>query len=105
MLHWIFKVFPFMSQNNIEVDELHVLYLGTIPMTLGSVRWTLCYNGLVGAPANNVGKVWAHVCHYYSTHKVETRFSSLSLASFTNPERPRQNYPKLKGSGSEVKDL
>ena len=41
----------------------------------------------------------------YKELSVDCEFSTLSLRSFTDPDRPRFAYPKLKGRGAEIKDL
>eukprot|EP00969_Alexandrium_andersonii_P281277 12435672-Alexandrium_andersonii.AAC.1 len=34
-LHWLFEVFPFLNQNALEPDELHVFYMGGGPSHSG----------------------------------------------------------------------
>ena len=104
-LHWIFQVFPFLSQHNLEPDELHVLYLGTLPLLLGSVLWLLCYQSQPLPAEECMSQVWAHISKTYSDRCVKTQFSALSLASFTIVDKPRADYPELKGKGLEVRDL
>ena len=105
VLHWLWQVFPFLSQHNLEPDELHVLYLGTLPILLGSVLWLLCYRCLLGSPEDNLLRVWSIISKYYRENQVSTQFSGLTLNSFTNAEKPHADYPVLKGKGAECKDL
>ena len=37
--------------------------------------------------------------------KSSCQFSSLTLKSFCDVDKPRSAYPKLKGKGAEIKDL
>ena len=58
-----------------------------------------------GSPEDNMHRIWALVSQYYTAHKVSTQFSNLSLASFTDKDKPRTEYPVLKGRGLAIKDL
>ena len=103
--HWLFQVFPFLTHFNLEPDELHILYLGTMPVMIGSVLHLLCYRCLPRSPSENMDLVWSLISEYYSSQRVSTQFSSLSLGSFTSPEQPNKDYPVLKGKGAELKDI
>ena len=104
-LHCLFVRFPFLTQHNVEPDELHILYLGVVPLTLGSVLWLLCYKCLPGTPESNMAEVWKVINSYYCSHPGRTEYSNLSLRSFVDQEKPKSTYPKLKGRGAEVRDL
>jgi hypothetical protein len=95
----------FLSQLNVEPDELHVLHLGVNQVLLGTVLWLLVYLCLEGPPAQNIATVWRHVRQFYSEHAVSTQFNSLTLNSFTEAKRPRAAFPRLKGKGMEVQQL
>ena len=62
ILHWLFLELPYLSQHNVEPDELHVLHLGTSKYMLGSVLFVLCYKSLKGTPAQNMKKVFLWGC-------------------------------------------
>ena len=95
----------YMSCHNIEVDELHVMHLGTSQYMLGSILLLLCYHILPGSPEENMGMVWTEVCQFYKDLKVECQFTSLTLSSFCDPKKAADSYPRLKGKGAEVKCL
>jgi len=102
-LHWLFVKFPFLNQHNIEGDELHIVFLGVVQCTLGSVLWLLCHRCLPGRPADNLAEVWAFIADFYRSHHTSTQVSNLRLSQF----EPRDGtpYPKLKGKAAEAKDL
>jgi hypothetical protein len=104
-MHWIFKTFPFLSQNNVEGDELHLLHLGLLQWMLGSVLWTMCYIVMPKIPSENIKQVWAWVSEYYSSNGSPCQYSNLGLSSFTDPKYPRKDFPRLKGRGGEVKHV
>lgn len=104
-LHWIFKKFEFVTLHNVEPDELHIMYLGTVAYMLGSVMWVLCYIVMPDSPAANMKQLWSFIVGFYSSHQVTTQFSNLSLSSFTDENNPKGSYPKLKGKGAEVQNL
>ena len=102
--HPLFKV-PYISLHNIEIDELHVIHLGTSQCFLGSILWLLCYQVLPGPPDINMEQVWDAVSKCYADMRVDCQFSNLTLGSFCNPLRPIDSYPRLKGKGAEIKCL
>ena len=99
-LHFLFD-FLYLSQLNLEPDELHVMHLGTSQYMLGAVLYLLCFKVMLGSPEENLHEAWAEISQYYSDHSVETQYSALTICSFFEPGQ----YPKLKGKGAEVKDL
>ena len=103
-LHPLFR-FAYFSSLNIEPDELHIMHLGVSMYLLGSALWMLCYRVLPMNLVASMDRVWSMVVHYYTSMGITCQFSSLSLSSFTNPQKPRGHYPKLKGKGAEVKGL
>ena len=102
---FFFRVFPFLCHHTLEPGELHVLYLGTLPLLLGSVLWLLCYRCSPTPPAETMEKIWAHITKYYSAHGTNTQFSALALNSCIDPARAHREYPTLKGKGAEIKDV
>ena len=104
-LHWLFIVFRFLSQHNLEVDELHTIYLGILQYMLGSVLWVMCYKSIIGEPSEILQRVWTLVAEYYSDNSVNTRFTSLTLSMFTDPDSPYSNFPRLRGRGIELRDI
>ena len=90
---------------NVEPDELHVVHLGTSALLLGSCLWLLVYERLPHTPQANVEQIWAELCEGYVKHRSGTQFSSLTLSSFCDPDKPHREFPKLRGRGAEVKDL
>ena len=101
----LFKEFEFLSMHNLEADELHVLHLGVSMYCIGSVLWLLVYDALPGSPAANFETIWHVVLVEYAKAPGTTEFTSLSISSFIDPEKPFKSYPKLKGRGCEIKSL
>ena len=89
----------------LEADELHVVHLGTSAYMFGSILWHLCFECMPGSAADNCKELWSHITNSYSQWRVPCQFTNLSVSSFVNAEEPRKHYPKLRGSGSEVKDI
>ena len=99
-LHFVFQL-PYLSCHNLEVDELHVMHLGTTMYMLGSVLYMLVFHVLAGAPEDNMQEIWGCINQFYKDHKVVTQYCNLKIGSFHEPGQ----FPKLKGKGAEVKDL
>eukprot|EP00959_Pyramimonas_sp_CCMP1952_P309646 6480016-Pyramimonas_sp.AAC.1 len=104
-LHILFQQLPYLSQHNLEADELHILHLGVLQYYLGSILWLLVYECMAGTPQENMDKIWAAVLVEYSKFPGGTEYSKLGLSSFTNPANHDKQYPRLKGRGCEVKSL
>ena len=98
--HFLFQL-PYLSCHNLEVDELHVMHLGTTMYMLGAVLYILCFHVLAGAPEDIMHGIWADISEFYRRHKVVTQYCNLKIGSFHEPGQ----FPKLKGKGAEVKDL
>jgi hypothetical protein len=79
--------------------------LGVVAYLLGSVLWLLCFRVMPGTPTNNMQQVWAFISDFYRKHAVPTQFTNLRLGSFTDADKPRVTYPKLKGRGAEIQNL
>ena len=102
--HPVFR-FSYMSNQNIEVDELHVMHLGTSMYMFGSILFTLVFDILAESPADNMKLVWKEITSAYRELRPSCAYTNLTIASFCEAERPHAAYPKLKGKGAEVKDL
>ena len=104
--HLIFKSpWDFLSQLNCEPDILHVLHLGVEQVLLGTALWILAFRCLDKSPVQNVELVWQKIRAYYDAHDSDQQYSGLVLNSFTNPQNPKKDYPRLKGRGLEVKHM
>ena len=103
-LHSLFSK-DYIAQDNVEVDELHVIHLGTSAYMLGSILWCLCYEIMGGEAVDNMHQIWGRITRCYQELKTATQFSSMSLSSFCDPKSRDRSYPKLKGRGAEIKDL
>ena len=58
-----------LSCHNLEVDELHVMHLGTTMYMLGAVLYMLCFHVLAGAPEDIMHGIWADINEFYRKHK------------------------------------
>ena len=103
-LHILFVAFEFLSCLNVEPDELHILYLGTVQYLLGSVLWLLVYDVLEGSPQANLQKVWKMIIEEYQSIGTLYQFSSMQISFFAG-KQPHNSYPQLKGRGCQVKGL
>jgi hypothetical protein len=109
-LHWLFSL-EYLSNLNIEPDELHIIYIGTSQYMLGSVLWMLAYSVLAGTPMDNMALVWERISQLYTTMRISCQYTSLGLSSFHEidtkyPNRAsNKHFPKLKGKGAELKGL
>ena len=103
-LHWVFGLVG-VSNHMIEPDELHVLYLGVSGWFLGSVLWVLVYDVMDKDASSNMDTLWEFTTTFYSEHSVANRFGNLNIKSFTDPQAPTKDFPKLKGKGAELKDF
>ena len=56
-----------------------------------------------GTPAQNVDVVWCMMKEFCATHHVTSQYTTFSIKTFTDPEKHRSDYPRLKGRGHEVK--
>ena len=104
-LHIIFRAFNFLSNANVDPDELHVLQIGATMYFAGSVLWLLIFRRMTGSPTENRDRLWALLTAHYAEHKVTSQFSNLDLNSFCNPSKFDKEYPKLKGKGGEIKHV
>jgi len=102
--HWLF-FFEFLSNLNVEPDELHVIHLGTSMWFLGSVLWMLVFRVLDGRAEDNMKIVWSRLSEAYAVLNPGAQYTNLGLGSFCDPSKPSGHFPKLKGKGAEVKGL
>ena len=42
---------------------------------------------------------------FYRGNAVPPQFTNLGFSSFTGPDQPKADYPRLKGRGAEIKNL
>ena len=105
-LHPLFNM-PFLSQLNVEPDELHVLYLGVVPYLLGSVLWLLVYRLAPPGQAaqSRMEAIWHQVTAHYHENQTSCQLSNLTLSMWHDPAHPRKAYPRLKAKGGEAKWL
>jgi hypothetical protein len=104
-MHVLFRTFAFLTNANVEADELHVIHLGTSQYMLGSILYLLVFKILPGRPAENMEVLWQEMCHEYSRQGIKAQFSSLGISMFCDPKAPHASYPRLKGRAAEVKWL
>ena len=103
--HALFQVFEFLSQHNLEADELHILHLGVSQYYLGSILYLLTYDCLAGSAIKNVNIVWEMILKEYEIQPGTTEYTKLCISSFVNPQAHDKHFPRLKGRGCEVKSL
>ena len=103
-LHQLFTL-PYLSNINLDPDELHIIYLGTAAHIAGSILWYLCYERLPASPTENIHRLWECIAKHYRTLGTATQFGALTLSSFTDHDKPRKHWPKLKGRGAEIRDI
>ena len=96
LLHPLFTYIK-LSLHHIDVDEVHVMHLGTATYMIGSILWVLCYEIMGGLPKDNVAEVWSLVRQEYRVNGTACQFTNLTLSSFCDPAQPRAHYPKMKG--------
>ena len=82
---------PHMSRVNLEPDELHVIYLGTLQYLLGPILFLLVFRVLRGTPTGNMTRVWNAISEAYAGEG--TQYNNLTLNSFTEPKTPFLVYP------------
>ena len=67
--------------------------------------WRLAFIEMDDEPHQNMAKIWECVKSFYSANATPTQYTSLTIHSFCDGNFPCKDWPKLKGSGAEVKDL
>ena len=103
-LHPLFEL-PHISNMQVEVDELHVMHMGTSAHIAGSVLWMLCNQMLPGTPSANVEQTWSMIVEEYRSLGSHTQFTNFKLGSFCDEKAVATSFPKLKGRGAEIKDI
>ena len=68
----------------------------------GSVLWFLIYHVLPNEPSDNMSVVWSMILDAYAELSVDSQVGNLLISLFTNPEKHRDHYPKLKGKANEI---
>ena len=102
-LHYLFGL-PGVTNMCIESDELHVLYLGVAQYFLGSLLFAMVFQ--CGEDKDEqMKKVWGTITMHYEGHTTETQYTSLSIGSFCDADKPDGSFQKWRGRGAECKDL
>ncbi len=57
-MHMLFMTFSFLSALNLEMDELHIIHIGTSQYMFGCVLWMLVFEVLQGNSTHNIQLVW-----------------------------------------------
>jgi hypothetical protein len=106
-----FFTIPGVSTFTVEHDALHVLFChGVAAHALGSIIHGWLWpddkgrNKIVEVRAR-LQELWAEIQLEYTENKSPMRLSGLRLTMICDPEKPFQDYPTLKGKGSEIKHL
>jgi hypothetical protein len=103
--HVLFDKLEYLSILNVEADELHVLHLGVSQYFLGSILYLLTFKLMPGSAAINLETLWSALLAEYTKFPGYTQFTSLVLSSFIDVKKVNTSYPRLKGRGSEVKNV
>ena len=109
----VFRRFEFLSCHNLEMDELHVVWLGNAMSILGSVVWLLiCRVHLVHLdPAQNMQAIWLKILAAYRAQRAAgytqvQEYTCLVIKSIVSSEANlHREFPVLKGRGCQVKGL
>ena len=64
---------------NVEADELHVLYIGVLQYFVGSLLWLLTYKILAGSPDDNLDRVWRVILDNYGGSSNQYNAMSINL--------------------------
>jgi hypothetical protein len=53
-----------------------------------------------------MGEVWDDILEYYHQHAAgKMRHTYMAIKTFIDPQKANQNFPRLKGQGSEIKGV
>eukprot|EP00959_Pyramimonas_sp_CCMP1952_P294781 6165587-Pyramimonas_sp.AAC.1 len=91
----------YLSVENIEADELHVLHLGVCQYYLGCVLWLLVFSSLGDSPNENMKVVWRDILSEHKKASHGEQCSSIGISTFVDPKKQLSSYPCLKGKGGE----
>ena len=72
---------------------------------IGSVLKILSHKIVGGSPEEAMKVVWKEVLAEYTAQKTIVQFTTLGVNSFTDSKKKAGAYPRLSGSGSEIKGL
>eukprot|EP00969_Alexandrium_andersonii_P015555 680985-Alexandrium_andersonii.AAC.1 len=85
---------------------MHCFDLGIIQEYLGSVLWTLVFDGsLPGNAEQRLAVVWDRIRDLYREQGTKTRLANLTLAMFCNPKSAHGSFPSLAAHAAETKAL
>ena len=104
-LHWLSGDMYFMTQHNVDIDELHLWHLvgffqGVRGRSLVPLLRSVAHN-----PEENMGELWDRICARCRSNATATPYGNLTLSSSCNPRSPKEDFPSLKCKGAEVKDI
>ena len=88
-------------------DTMHALDLGDALHVAGNTLFHMCYSDMVKAndPVGACAWIWSEVSRIYKAESTPSRFTYLDLTFFTNPEKPMEKAPLLKGHAAETRHL
>ena len=95
---------PFVSIHNQVCDWMHTNHLGNYQRIFASVLHLLVYELNEGTPTNVLLGVVKELKARLRVTR-ERSFHNISLKMFTNPDKPHDKFPLLKGKAAEVKHL
>ena len=97
---------PGVTALNYMCDVMHCKHLGTDMYFAASVLWALCYIVLPRTPSQNLEHVMGLVRAWKgATVGCAKTYNNVKLSMFTNPDKPRDDYPKLKGRAWEIRNF
>ena len=106
-LHWLSGDLPFMTQQNVDTNELHLWHLGRrgSSRVCGGVLWFFCYEALPNNPEENMGELWDRICARCRSNATATHYGNLTLSSCCKPRSPKEDFPSLKGKNPQINDI
>jgi hypothetical protein len=93
--HWLFRLEHF-CHHNVELDELHIIWLGTAMWCNGSVLWFLVFRVMRRSSSQNMQDLWGQIVDCYTETGVKSQYTNLNIGSFCDSQKPAGHYPKLK---------
>jgi hypothetical protein len=106
-----FFTIPGVSTFTVEHDALHALFChGLAAHALGSIIHGWLWPGDRGQNdkvevRNRLADLWVDIQRGYKEKESPMRLSGLRLTMICDPDKPFQDWPSLKGKGSELKHL
>jgi hypothetical protein len=102
----VFQI-PGVNIFTVRLDLLHILDLGVLQHFIGSALWSFVYMQEVagGTIQERIANLWVIIRALYASSRSASRLGRLDLTMFTNPNRPRAEYPCLKVKAAEARHL